>query len=1078
MFVNGSQTILKELNQYFNILKPSPSFVSTIYYMELLDEHPDSADTMRHLSEHLLVNASSDSQDGCIVLVGDGKTYEHLMQVKLTYGSEMTKLFIFPGDWHVLKNYQPVLIKVYYNAGLKELAQTAGFRGETLKSLEKCSNFKRTHRFLLQVWQAMYRSMIHNFLQENSQLLTIAATFVHNTDTISSVQLLEAIRVSTSHTDFIVFLKTMSTRDSTWKFWSQFVLTDCPAYVGLYLAIRNQNWHLLVSSLKLMAPLFAAFDRTTYQNLIPKHLADVQSFPDKIIHSFESGGFVVNVTGEPGHSIALDEAHEMCINKDMKGAIARPNKTYLQKISLFLRYRIRAHKNLIHELFPETRPSTKHNACTILDNSSEVKKREENIVQMFTQILDSECFSTVTPSDRGLFNPFSGIHATPEQAHDMLSFREIGDKEFLHYVEHRILHQPSVKHAPVRKHRLLTMATPNPSKKRVSHKEKEYKQVTICLRRRLAWCNRTGQAYNPAVEQYSIFPRALTDASGNPNKGSKATWTEKVNRRYQEGQYPIVSNSIPPQWIPQIVIIDGMFTINCSPLRHTSKISDYANLILNRFVQPHYQAGVNKVHLVFDTPCNKEFSPKSNERNRRDKLTEVSHEHITFLPTSKLPAKWRAYIECRQCKHSIIEALGTSFLTIVRFSLPEDKVLVIAGCFTDSSVDTAWIITGGAIVPRQETQYTTTAEEADMRVWKHALECGASRILIYSPDTDVYNIGITLSQYSPLDCIVQLNQPHSREQKYLNLANLTHALMHDTDLASLPRTSVLHIFQMLFICTGCDYISYFSGIGKVGFLNAFFQHACFITGEELEGLLSQTGQSDQTKGFLAFLRLVGTAYFKKHLSAFITIHSAETPNHLFYSTQPTLSQEKRHIEWYNTIRSTVANRILNEEDRAPSHTALWRHWLRSCWIKQMWQHSRNTDPYGALPPPEQCGWSKDADAKYAIVWDAPDVQSEVEDNIKFLTKGCSCKKGCKTKQCGCRRKSRMCGPGCECIACTNIHTEALQQTTVGSGSETSDSDSDSDRTSDNSYSDSDNVQTELVFMDLDSEDIIILPDIV
>ena len=221
-----------------------------------------------------------------------------------------------------------MLIKVYYNAGLKELAQTAGFRGETLKSLEKCSSFKRTHRFLLQVWQAMYRSMIHSFLQENSQLLTIAATFVHNTDTISSVQLLEAIRVSTSHTDFIVFLKTMSTRDSTWKFWSQFVLTDCPSYVGLYLAIRNQNWHLLVSSLKLMAPLFAAFDRTTYQNLIPKHLADVQSFPDKIIHSFESGGFVVKVTGEPGHSIALDEAHEMCINKDMKGAIARPNKTY------------------------------------------------------------------------------------------------------------------------------------------------------------------------------------------------------------------------------------------------------------------------------------------------------------------------------------------------------------------------------------------------------------------------------------------------------------------------------------------------------------------------------------------------------------------------------------------------------------------------------------------------------------------------------------------------------------------------------------------------------------------------------
>ena len=128
---------------------------SSIYYMELVDENPDDSDTMQHLSELLLENVTSLYQDNFVILVGDGKTYEHLMQIKHLYGEELEKLLIFPGHWHTLANYQPLLMKVYYHAGLKELAMSSGYRGETLNSLEKCSHFKRTHNFILQVWQAL-----------------------------------------------------------------------------------------------------------------------------------------------------------------------------------------------------------------------------------------------------------------------------------------------------------------------------------------------------------------------------------------------------------------------------------------------------------------------------------------------------------------------------------------------------------------------------------------------------------------------------------------------------------------------------------------------------------------------------------------------------------------------------------------------------------------------------------------------------------------------------------------------------------------------------------------------------------
>ena len=75
--------------------------------------------------------------------------------------------------------------------------------------------------------------------------------------------------------------------------------------------------------------------------------------------------------------------------------------------------------------------------------------------------------------------------------------------------------------------------------------------------------------------------------------------------------------------------------------------------------------------------------------------------------------------------------------------------------------------------------------------------------------------------------------------------------------------------------------------------------------------------------------------------------------------------------------------------------------------------------YAQLPFPEDNGWKRD-DSGYSMDWDCPDLQKEVQETINFLVKGCSCKKGCKTKQCGCHKKGHHCGPGCEYQSCTNL----------------------------------------------------------
>ena len=156
--------------------------------------------------------------------------------------------------------------------------------------------------------------------------------------------------------------------------------------------------------------------------------------------------------------------------------------------------------------------------------------------------------------------------------------------------------------------------------------------------------------------------------------------------------------------------------------------------------------------------------------------------------------------------------------------------------------------------------------------------------------------------------------------------NLIKALELDPDLAGLPRHNPENIFQMLYICSGYDYVPYFSDQGKFVLC---FQHASFIIGHKMCGSLSDVSDNTRDKGFLAFIRLIGTLYFNKHYSAMVSLKGVEIPQQRFNS-KPCTSINEQHRLLYNEIRTIVGDRIICEEERMPSYTSMWHHWLCSC----------------------------------------------------------------------------------------------------------------------------------------------------
>ena len=93
---------------------------------------------------------------------------------------------------------------------------------------------------------------------------------------------------------------------------------------------------------------------------------------------------------------------------------------------------------------------------------------------------------------------------------------------------------------------------------------------------------------------------------------------------------------------------------------------------------------------------------------------------------------------------------------------------------------------------------------------------------------------------------------------------------------------------------------------------------------------------------------------------------------------------EQHRAWYNDIRAVVSDRITDEDQRMPSELAIWRHWLRSCWIIRMWRNSPERDVFSELSPPEESGWlvtEHNSTTSWSTDWDDPQLQTRVQGTI-------------------------------------------------------------------------------------------------
>ena len=166
------------------------------------------------------------------------------------------------------------------------------------------------------------------------------------------------------------------------------------------------------------------------------------------------GAFVLNITGREWHSVAIDEGHEMLINKQCKNAVVKPSEDYMSRMATYLTYRTRTLQNFKEQLFSLS--SSKVIVQSVFSSKPMDQKFEINVLSQINA-LSKVSFLAATEVNRGLINFFNGTEATNQQHHDLLNFRHIGEEEYKLRVSYCILKEPSVK-APNRRKVLQTFS--------------------------------------------------------------------------------------------------------------------------------------------------------------------------------------------------------------------------------------------------------------------------------------------------------------------------------------------------------------------------------------------------------------------------------------------------------------------------------------------------------------------------------------------------------------------------------------------------------------------------------------------
>lgn len=147
----------------------------------------------------------------------------------------------------------------------------------------------------------------------------------------------------------------------------------------------------------------------------------------------------MSISGTPGCCVALDEAHEMIINKEVKIAMTSTGMGSLARLLHYLPYRAQLLKILKSELHIS---DTNDHEC---ESHSFYRLTEGNVTKYLEKLQDADHLFSATDEPDNISHIFTGEVASPTVSSDLKTFYEKGEQDLNAFINCVVLNSSGQK---------------------------------------------------------------------------------------------------------------------------------------------------------------------------------------------------------------------------------------------------------------------------------------------------------------------------------------------------------------------------------------------------------------------------------------------------------------------------------------------------------------------------------------------------------------------------------------------------------------------------------------------------------